>query len=288
LEKIPITEVIFDNNEPIRDCPKCKKLMNSISRRHFANILNAQKNTGPSTPESKRRSSRNSAKPHVYHSREARERAAANGFKHGRYAKKIRPFAPANFGKYTDCENCNHRDKCEEKKIRWCPTMEGPLREFLAAYANNSPDLLKELVAYSQAKMFSVFEMGMKDIFEKGALIDDMKVLKNISGGGKIIEVKRKAHPFIEMASEILEKIGFTADQQVMTPAKQENRDDMAGFLKNNEEEHKSVVQFGKSLDVMLTAMKESFKKANEMRSKDDALTEHELTKKAEETGEDS
>jgi hypothetical protein len=269
-------EIVFQDEVPLFVCPKCGKLTKSISPQRYSALMGRDKATGPKTPEGKKRSALNSRLPRKL-SPESAERIGVNAYKTGQYATRLRPLAPAKFDKYPSCTNCEPetRERCEAKEIKWCPTNHEPLLKFLAAYKDGKPELLKELAGMTQAQVYQVIQMSLKNIFDQGVTVEEKRQI------GKMITTIIKSHPLIERLPELMNSIGFTADQQMITPAKQEARDNIRGFLDDQSDKmKKSTDEYLLQMNDMLAQLRDEFRqKANEMRQKDQALNQYETEK---------
>jgi len=244
-------------------------------------VMNAvkgfKKATGPKTEEGKKKVAKNlDGHRGIY-----TDRQTCNNWKTGRYAKANRILAPAIAGRFEECNDCELYNDCKEKKIKWCPVQIQPLLRFLQAHKEKDPSQLQELVGLSHARLYSIFQMGLKEVFERGAVVDDVKILHS-NKDKQVLQITKKSHPFIRTALDILETIGFTADQQNMTPAKQDEQDTLKGFLDMETDKNKSISEVVNDIKAMAEDMKQAIQKAAKLRAQDDALREYENEKNLE------
>lgn len=280
--RVPELEAQYDEaGNPILLCDECGNPM-SMSNHHLFNLSKGwSKATGPKTPEGKAKNAQNlDGHRGKYKSEETKERASCNGFKTGQYCTKPRIIAPAIHGRYLDCEDCELSESCEKKEIKWCPVFIQPLVNFLAAHKNSDPSQLKTLVGDSHAQLYAIQQQAMNEIFKDGAVVEDVKIYKDT------IQKTKKSHPAIESVLKIMDTIGFTADQQNMTPARQDSDDDLGGFLKDTADANKTVAETASQMmDMMKTFQNDILAKAEESRQKDTALTQYNEEKDNEDKG---
>jgi hypothetical protein len=166
---------------------------------------------------------------------EGKLRAGLNTYKHGKYSKKLFPLlAPANYGKYSYCEDCEYAARCKDKEFSWCYKNIGQMLKFFAAYINNDPAALRKNAAMSQAQLYNVLQMAFHEINTKGIVVQDIKKWSSENSSGS--QEFNKANPALEHIIKIISALGFDAEQQTMTPKSEKDTDLLEGFLKKEPE----------------------------------------------------
>lgn len=163
----------------------------------FARRMNAQKSTGPNTPEGKSKSKK-------------------NAWKHGKYASSflmqlVKPCkttcpdfpCPIVNGGATSPGNA-----CLDKEhfIELCDALEGAMN------GNHTP--LRDLAIVELASNFQVIRELREAVFRDGAVLKEKKVDKD----GKHIGDEYKVHPALLPLPKLMAEFGLTLPQFLMTP----------------------------------------------------------------------
>lgn len=206
---------VDEAGETYSHCPECKSKCNQVGP-HYANLAIMKQNaTGPKTEKGKARSS-------------------ANAYKHGNYAKTARMLAPAAFGKYPECKNCEHTYKCEFGDIKHCPEKLEPMLRFLQAVEEKDPEALKMFAGMNLGKTNLALNSAFSEIIDKGILIKSYKVLKNgdiaCTPEGNPIE-EFTLNPALKVVPEFMKILGMDADSQQLTPKSKVETDALEGIL---------------------------------------------------------
>ena len=181
------------------NCPFCKQ-PGKLSNVRFKNLLRGQgRQTGPKTEAGKKK-------------------CRLNAVKHG-HKMTVSPIYPAKFDKYPECFSCEHREKCEnDNEFRFCPVKTEKvydfMTKFIAAKANGDLESLDELIGATTAKTYAILQSMISDVLTIGTTVEETTTNKE----GDLIYSKYKQHPVLETIPKFMTAIGFTADQQMMTP----------------------------------------------------------------------
>lgn len=172
----------------ISTCPECGVKTEEVPH-YFANLEKMHANaTGPVSAEGKRISS-------------------MNNFKTGMYSKKANRLAPALYGKYPQCKNCEYAEMCKVGNMINCPYYLGPMLRFIAAYQEGRVEDLKEFAGLQQGRTQMIIEMMTDALFDKGVLLEEID---------KNGVVAYKANPLIKQYPAIMETAGYTSNQNKM------------------------------------------------------------------------
>lgn len=161
---------------------------------------------------------------------EGKARVALNSWKTGEYATKIRIMAPAKFEKYPWCLDCEDREPCKSKLIKYCPRDLETTAKFVAAYKNGDVNDLREEAGLANAQVWKVFSMMIHQIIEKGVMY---KVVKFDSEGNEITTYEK--NQLVKELPAYLASLGMSADQQVMTPKAAEQKEALEGRIKQEQ-----------------------------------------------------
>ncbi len=192
-------------------CPNCKE-KRIAAPHYYANLRKMSANaTGPRTEKGK-------------------ERVARNGIKHGLYSNPNHLLYPAKPGQYKECENCPQGHLCKNKEITYCVIKTELLLKFHYAYKTGDVNCLKEFAGMTQAKTMmalnemyhSVQSMGVIQMAPKFSSNGEMLFDEN----GEVVKVI-SAHPLLAHIPTYINTLGFSADQQQMSPAKQTEKDEL-------------------------------------------------------------
>jgi len=238
-------------------CPKCGK---SVPETKYKENLHVSVKTGPKTIEGKKQATANlEGHRGQFTTEEARDRVSQNAFKHGLYSQQPHIIAPAKPGKYPMCSGCELREECEAG-FSYCPMNMGPVMQFLKAYKEGNHAELKDIAGLSQAQMFSMLQMSLHEVFDKGTLVLDKHYYK-----GQISKELYKANPVMSKIIDMMSSLGFTADQQEMTPKSADEADVLKGSLeKGSTSTEEAVARIEASNKELLTALETSHKNREE------------------------
>lgn len=220
-------------------CPVCKTWCRSVPH-YYANLEKMRANaTGPKTEDGKRRSS-------------------VNGITHGIYAQPHHMIAPAN-GKYDICEDCDIKERCEAKELRYCPYKQDLMVRFMAAVENGDSGALRQYAGLSQGRLYIVLENMFQEVMKLGPAIKQPRL-----NAGKVVTIENEQgeettlyeyveHPLLDDIPKIMQALGMTSDQQNMNPSKAEETDrEQGGNLKAPED----PVSFIKNMTELVNAIK--------------------------------
>lgn len=248
-EQVPDNDLVISGAEDeynfFAKCPVCKAWCRSVPH-YYANLERMRHNaTGPKTEDGKRRSS-------------------VNGMKHGGFAQAHHLIAPAN-GKYDICGECDIKDRCEAKELRYCPYKQDLMVRFMAAVENGDVNSMKQFAGLSLGRLYVILENMFQEIMEKGPAIKQPRL-----SGGKVVtmETNRVAedgtpveetlweyteHPLLGEIPKIMNTLGMTSDQQKMNPSKQE---DAGAEDPGNMKQPTDPINFLKSMTEMVNAIR--------------------------------
>lgn len=219
------------------ECEHCHNMCHDVPH-YYANLRKMHKNaTGPKTKKGKNRSK-------------------MNGYKHGLYAKSLNTLAPALFGHFLECKDCDYKDECEEGRLNFCPIKINPLLKFLEAYKSGRVSDTRELAAMSQSKMYLVVEQIFSQLFNKGVAFTEE------TPSGEVY----KANPLLRDMDKVVSTLGFSADQQKMTPKSDDaNGEEPEGSLKITKDAGKFMAEMTKNLaEVVANVTKKADKNRND------------------------
>lgn len=164
-------------------------------------------------------------------------RVALNPWKDGTKCRKGKHhiLAPAKFDKYPWCTECPDRDDCENKLIKYCPRDFETTLRFVQAYKDGDVNALKEDAAIANAQVSKVFAMMISSIMQKGVMMKTVQVDKN---GNELVTWEK--NQLVKELPQYMSTLGFTADQQVMTPKAVEQKEALQSFVKPESPEKQS------------------------------------------------
>jgi len=239
------------------ECPVCSKRIPEASYR-LANVAKAwasPNRCGPKTPEGKRRSS-------------------MNAYKHGMNAKRLYLLAPALAGKYPECQSCEYRDECKSS-YTYCPVRVEPMLRIIQAYTEGNVDMMKEVTAISQARVATIFEMMISDIFKRGVQLP--KVVKETAEGETVLDWSD--NPLLRRIPEYMAALGTLAEQNMMTPAKKQDQVNTEGYLKSQDTKSEDLGEYIEKQREAVKNLQETMREALNMRKADPALTKYDKEK---------
>jgi len=197
------------------------------------------------------------------------------GWKHGLRAQVVTLLAPAIPGKFLECNGCEYFEQCKSEKWRYCPVNLEPILQFLKAFQEGKVTDLKDLAAFSQGHAFSVLRMMFNEIYQKGVLSPKMIKEARDENGNKTKYIEWQSNPLLRRIPEFMQLLGFTAEQQMMTPKSEREDENMQGFLKAEESKTSTIQEFTAKQEKALFDLKEQIRKAAMMRASDEALKRH-------------
>jgi hypothetical protein len=255
-------------------CPACQKQVHEVPH-FYANLHKMWDNaTGPTTRAGKKRSS-------------------LNGYKHGLRSRKLHLMAPAITGKYPECTSCHYIDECKSD-FQYCPIQLGPVMQFLQAYEDGKVDDLKQITGITHARVFQILSLSLHQILEKGTLQpkkisekynhvkNDDSDLAYDHDDERITVLEWQENPLIKRIAELMNVLGMTADQQMMTPSKKTEQDNIDGYLQGEESKSQDLKEFMQQQKTSLHDLKDKITTAMDKRNQDDALKNYEKQKTAE------
>lgn len=184
-------------------CPECGDEIHDVPH-YYANLGKMWNSaTGPRTEKGKKRTS-------------------LNAYKTGLTSKNLTLLAPANYDKYTHCEDCEQKAECEKKTLKYCPVNLDPMLKFLHAYESGDTEALKHFAGLAQAKTHQVLLNIYASLFEEGVMVE--------SKHRDFTEKKR--NPLLDILPKIMEVCGFTSDQYQTNPAAVKEENDLIGTMK--------------------------------------------------------
>ena len=205
-----------------------------LSPERYEALMKAQagKHTGPKTPEGK-------------------ARVSLNAYKHGRKSQNFHLLAPAKFEAYPVCVSCPEdiAAKCKAKKISYCPVNMGPMIQFVSAWQNGDVKELRHHASLTQAQVYNQLQMVMQDLIKNGVIVKDVKEWEN--GRQEYI----KSNPSLDHLPKLMQVLGFTADQQTMTPKSEKDSEVLEGFLSSGKQTDGEFVKAMKEQNDKLMAM---------------------------------
>ena len=221
-------------------CPLCGAKTYNVGH-SFANLEKMHENApGPQTIEGKKISS-------------------MNAFRTGMHAKKINRLAPARFGKYLQCENCEYAEMCEIGNLKYCPVNLGTMLRFVAAYQEGRVEELKEFAGIAQGNIQFMIEQITKEIFEEGLSIETLS---------KTGVKEYKSNPLIKSFGDLMQVAGYTSDQQQMNPRAETEKDKI---LEGNLDKETGIDYISRLSATIANAIK-NLPQANKERSADPNL----------------
>lgn len=255
---------IGDDDVAYSKCECCDKLTHEVPH-YYANIpkmieAGKGKSTGPKTKEGK-------------------ARVALNGYKHGLASRKFRILAPAKKGKYPECDGCPYFDDCTPDK--YCPINLTEITKFAAAYKNGKIEFLKEFAGVTQGNLAIIMKMLFNDIFTHGTLVEKV-ISSKVDENTDTEEIVKEwqDNPSLKHLLKLAEAMGSTADQQMMTPAKQTENENIEGFVNSEKVKAETAQEHYKKRDELLEKIHAKMANANINRKQDEALQEFENQEK--------
>ena len=234
-------------------CPVCEKHDGVIhcSWRVFNLYKGWGMATGPRTEEGKRR-------------------ASLNNWKHGRFASQLHIIAPAKPEKLPACSSCTIVEKCKSQKFKYCPVDLETIALFIQAYQEGKVNDLKDIAGMNQAQVQKILQNMVHHIMENGVYLttkipvldDDKRPVKD--DDGNIIYITRhEKNNLLKDIPSFINTLGFSAEQQDMTPAKRQESETLKGHLQDRKEERQSLLQVQKEAHDERIRMRQAIEKMN-------------------------
>lgn len=246
-------------------CEQCGKSCHETPHYYFnlPKMMEAKKgkSTGPKTPEGKKRSS-------------------LNNYKHGLYTKQKIFLAPTQKDKYPECPECPYRDDCGTK-YKYCPLNLSLITRFAAAYESGDIETIKEFAGLMQGNAAITLKLLFNDIFQHGTL-KEKHIIKKISEAddGESIEeniiIEMQGNPSLKRIPEFMTLLGATAEQQIMTPAKKIEDDNVKGFIKTENVKAENIKDYIDNRANCIKDLKDKLMEAQKNRAADETLSEFE------------
>ena len=223
--------------------------------------------TGPRTPEGKRRS-------------------RLNGYQHGAYAQIPILLAPAITGKYLECETCQYVIQCKKEKWQYCPVQVETFLKFMKAYEEGNVNELRDLAAMCQGHLFNILRMAFQQVYKKGVMSE--KAIREFvnKNGEKVTMIEWQSNPILNRIPELMQQLGFTADQQMMTPKVESDDANIKGYLSGENQREVDLKDHTQKVEKTLDDLKIKIQKAVILRSGDQALQRYKGQVETEKEGE--
>lgn len=229
-------DYVTTGEDAVAICPVCERHEGVVNTSY--RVYNLYKGwdmaTGPTSEEGKRRSS-------------------LNNWQHGRFANQLHIIAPAKPGKLAVCAGCTIIDECKSKKFKYCPVDLETVALFIQAYQEGKVNDLRELAGMAQAQTMKVLQNMIHHIMEYGVSTVNKIPMLNKEGepvkdsdGNIIFMTKHEKNNLIKDIPAFIQTLGFSAEQQDMTPAKRQEAEILTGHLQDKKEERDSILQIKK------------------------------------------
>ena len=183
------------------------------------------------------------------------KRTSKNAYKTGAYSEEM--FAPALYGKFPECSNCDYKIKCECNILTYCRVhLEKGLRIF-QAYKENNYKELKDIAGLTAVKNQQILEITQSELIKRGIVWEYTDRF-----GVKTLQI----NPAAKVLKEFTELTGFSSNQQLMNA--QVDKDKGEELTGGKDEEEKSEDFLSKIANKLKNALTTS-KNANKERQKD-------------------
>ncbi len=252
------TEYVFGEDDvAVAECPICGQPCQEVPRYYTRMYKMWQHATGPRTPEGKARS-------------------RLNNWKHGLRAQAATILAPAIPGKFLECNGCEYRRQCEDEQWKYCPVNLEPIMKFIKAYQEGRVTDLRELAAFSQGHVFQAVRMMFQELYKRGVIVKSEKKSMG-KNGQQFISEELKANPVLARIPEFLALLGFTAEQQMMTPKVEQDDENVKGFLEAEKAKSEKLEEYMAKQAKAVEDLKTRIQKAALQRQADEALRRHNM-----------
>ena len=252
-------------------CEICGGIVEEVPH-YYANLEKMHKSaTGPVTQKGK-------------------DRSKMNSYKHGMRSRQLHLLAPAITDRYPECSECLYKTECKED-FKYCPVIVQPMMQFIKAFEEGNVNDLKHFAGFTHARVFQILQIILKEIIEKGTLQPKVINTKYIAGGDDDKPVEKETvlewqrNPLISQIQKLMEILGWTADQQSMTPAKTQDQQNTDGFLKTEQEKNTTLLEYEERRAKAMEEFKKEVIAAIPDRSNDKALNKYNDTKDNERAG---
>ena len=247
-------EYVADENDiNCASCPICDQPTQEVPKRFLTLKKMWDAATGPQTPEGKRRS-------------------RLNSYQHGAYAQIPILLAPALTGKYLECETCQYAAPCSEEKWQYCPVQVEPMMKFLMAYEEGNINDLRDLAAMCQGHLFNILRMAFQQVYKKG-IMSEKTIRESVNRQGeKVTMIEWQSNPILNRIPELMQQLGFSADQQMMTPKVESDDANIKGYLKSENQREVDLKDHTQKVEKTLDDLKIKIQHAVLLRSEDGAL----------------
>lgn len=250
--------VLNDDEAPVGACPSCDKPTLEVPY-YYANIPKMRKNaTGPKTADGKKR-------------------ASMNAYKHGLYADHHHSLlAPALRGKFPECNGCSYYDDCGDT-LKYCPVNLQLITKFIQAFEEGKVDDLKQFTGVIHGHTAYTLKMLFQDIFKHGTLVPHkLRTVIDDDGLSKHSVLEWQGNPSVKRIVELMTALGLTADQQMMTPAKKVDDDNVKGFLHAEENKRDDLNEYMDKQKLAMEKLRQDILKGQAAAADDEALKEWE------------
>lgn len=208
-----------------------------------------------------------------------KRRVRLNAYKHGMRSQIFHMMAPAKPGTYLECNTCEYFEPCKNEKWRWCPVQVEPLMRFQDAYEDGKITDLRDLAAMSQGHIFQSLRMAFQQIYKHGVLIEKVVKIEEIEhDDGSVEKVKVtewQPNPVLRRIPELMNTLGFTAEQQMMTPKTETDDANVKGYLDSEKEKKVDLKSHLIKIENSMNDLKLQTKRAMVQRAQDEALQRH-------------
>lgn len=243
------TDFVSTGENTVAICPVCEKQAPECTHSTYNLARTAWSNaTGPKTEAGK-------------------ERVSLNAWKNGLHAK-FHIMAPAKPGKFPLCSSCELIDECKES-YKYCPKDIETTLLFLQAYQDGKVNDLRELAGWSQAQMMKIMSMMFSDIISRGVHVKT----KHIDDAGNVSYTYEK-NQLVKELPAFIDVLGFSADQQIMTPKAAEQKEQLQGYVKNTEQDQASEIEYRKKIVDEMKRLREAMESEDERKKIQDRLKE--------------
>ncbi|MCK5609803.1 hypothetical protein KAR91_48475 [Candidatus Pacearchaeota archaeon] len=241
-------------------CEICGGIVEEVPH-YYANLDKMHKSaTGPVTQKGK-------------------DRSKMNSYKHGMRSRQLHLLAPAIPGRYPECSGCQYGEECKDD-YKYCPVIVQPMMQFIKAYEEGNSADLRNFAGFTHARIFQILQIILKEIVEKGTLQPKVINTKYIAKGNDdkpaeeetVLEWQR--NPLLSQIEKLMQVLGFHADQQNMTPAKNQDQENTDGFIQAEKDKIETDREFEERRTKAMEAVKSAQIKAIENRKNDDLLNE--------------
>ena len=135
---------------------------------------------------------------------------------------------------------------------------------------------MKEFAGLAQGRVWQAVQMMFMDLQQHGTLVEEADVSKIDEDGNQFgVKIRYKANPVLPRINDFMEMLGFTADQMVMTPAKQEDSENIKGFLEQESGKAADLADYLEQQKSAMHQLKGAIAKAAIRSAADPAMVRH-------------